>query len=521
MRQLYILCVLMVFLFGLPGCFEDDSTLGTKVVPDIQIAELRDTTIVSYSGKKLEISPVVTTDYPRESLSFAWYYYADKKDSEDGEGGYRKNRISETRDLSYEVNLPSGTYIFVFEVTSAENNYVRTQKMKVMVTTEFVGRFYVLKETAEGNSDLDLIKGTTVNPDVVTKVFGAPMSGAPVNLSYIFNQGYRDDATQKSYGARAMYVFTEKDSRVFNTEDMAEIINNRTFCYEEFEEGEVPCGAINALVLMMFTNKGFYFTQPFDPGIGAESAGRYGLSTGAGGSRFMVAMGFGGTGFVYWSELKHHLYVTDFNGQTPTALKYDMPAGVDETGLSCVGSGQNYVGGVETNWFLTENTATGDRYLYLLDDAQNVTEIRRLDASLHIAKADIVAAKGLKAAVIYSVDGNSLWYYDWIHNTEDKVILPGVGTGETLAYVSNQFLQVANAWSGDTSYDFDNLIVGTQEGDTYRLYFYDDVVGAMPQKAVKPAVGKGKVKSIRFAAPVALGCFDLIMPNGPLFPLCD
>lgn len=523
MKQLYGLCVWTVFLFAMTACYEDDSTLGTKTVADIEIGELRDTSVVAYAGQKLEISPDVKTAYPPEALSYAWYYYMNNNniDSETEGEGYRENRISETKDLSYEVNLPSGTYTFVFEVTSAENNYVRTQKMKVLVSTEFVGRFYVLKETADGRSELDLIKGTKVNPDVITKVSGAPLEGAPVNLSYIFNQGYRDEETQQAKGARAMYVFTDKDCRVYNTEDMAEILNTRTLFYGGIGEGEVPCVAFNALVMMMLTNKGFYYTQPYDPGIGAEGAGSYGLATGPGGSRFMVAMGFGMTGYVYWSEAEHHLHMTDFNGGAPTALTYDMPAGVKEADLSCIAAGQNYVGGVETNWFLTKQSVTGDRYLYLLDRAQQVTEIRRLDASLHIAQADVVAAKGLKASVIYAIHDNTLWYYDWIHNTEDKVPLPGIDSGETLAYVSNQFLQVENTWATDFSSDFDNLIVGTQQGDSYKLYFYDDVVGAMPQKAVEPAVGTGKVKSVRFAAPVSLDCFTLALPSGPVFPLCD
>lgn len=523
MKQLYTLCVLITLLFGAAGCYEDDSTLGTKNVPDIEIAELGDTTMVSFSGKVLNVLPEVTTGYAAGSLKYAWYYYSDKEKAKGDIAGYRKNRICDTRELAYEMNLPSGNYTFVFEVTSTENNYIRTQQMKVRVTTEFVGCFYVLKETADGHSELDLVKGTTLNPDVITKVNGAPLEGAPVNLSYIFNQGYMDGETLKANGARAMYVFTEKDCRVYNTENMAEILNRSTLTYGGLAEGEMPSGAINGLVLMMFTDKGMYNTRPYDPSLGYESAGKYGLPTGAGATRFMVAMGFGMTGYVYWSEAAHHLYITDMNGQTPSPLTYTMPAGLDEADLSCVACGQNYVGEVETNWFLVENPATGTRWLYLLDGAQNVTKIQQLDASLHIAQADIVVAKTLNASVIYSIHDNALWYYDWLHNTEDRVPLPGIPSDETLAYVSNQFLQVVNSGiSQETAYDYDHLIVGTQQGGSYKLYFYDDVVGAMPQKAVEPVVGQGKVKSVRFAAPIVLGCFDLVMPfYGPLFPLCD
>ena len=61
MKNLLANILLLFFAASLTSCFDDDSTLGTIDVPDIEIGELRDTIIVSYVGNILHVSPEVTT----------------------------------------------------------------------------------------------------------------------------------------------------------------------------------------------------------------------------------------------------------------------------------------------------------------------------------------------------------------------------------------------------------------------------------------------------------------------------
>ena len=529
MKKIYIL-VCTIAVLCMAGCFEDDSTLGTTDVPQIEIAEMRDTSIVSYSGNILEVVPVVETGYAEESLSYAWYYYpTNNVDNEEWIDGFRRNKISEERDLYFEVNLPSGTYTIVFEVKSNENQFSVMQHFTLGVTTEFSSLYYVLKETADGNSELDLVSGTDMNADMVAKVHGASIPGSPIGLSYIYNQGYMTETG--SAGAKAMYVFTDEDTRVYNTEDFAEIVTRNTLSYQEFPDGEMPCNAFCAFVLMMVTNEGFYYTQPYDEAMGYTSASRYGASTGAGGSRYVVAVGGGGVAYVYWSEQEHHLYQTDYNGSSPAALEYTMPVDVDEITLSCIGGGTNYIGGTETNWFLLEN-ASGERWLYTFGASTSGVSIERVAASSHLANARIVVANGFSAPGIYAVDGNQLYlcYFEddgngvYDGDSETLVTLPGIGADETISYISNQYLNAEAAWLEGT-FDFDNLIIGTQVGENYRLYIYGDKLnslpGGIPQEAVDPVEGVGIVKSVRYAAPVTFGIFDYIMASSPIFPLCD
>ena len=155
------IAILLFTVLGMAACFEDDSTLGTVEVGDIEIAALRDTSIVSYNGNVLHIEPVVTAGYPEEEMNYAWYIHGGQFD-EDGDvpGGYRTNCISEEKVLDYEVNLPSGVYNLTFEAM-ADNGYAKTTRMSLTVSTPFSDGFYLLKETADGNTDVVRVYGIT------------------------------------------------------------------------------------------------------------------------------------------------------------------------------------------------------------------------------------------------------------------------------------------------------------------------------------------------------------------------
>ena len=70
----------------------------------------------------------------------------------------------------------------------------------------------------------------------------------------------------------------------------------------------------------------------------------------------------------------------------------------------------------------------------------------------------------------------------------------GIGSGENIVFVANQFWNA----SGSSDDKFNYLIVGTQSGDNYKLYFYNINGGAPDGKPLMTKEGKGKVKCIRF-----------------------
>ena len=496
-----ILYLLIFLAAGMTACFEDDSTLGSDFIPDITIAELRDTAIVSYAGNVLEITPQVTSEYDESELSYAWYIYNESNGTTtDGSelDGFRTEKIGDAKTLSYEVNIPSGLYGIVFEVTEARNGYARRAFMSLSVSTAFSQGLYILKETADGRSDLDLAFNGNFSEDILTNRIGAPLDGAPVNLSILYGQGYIDGETQEMAYTKGLNVFTEEDYRAFRTEDFYQIQDLSTVFYSgEPQEGEVLYGAYQGMMYnFYFSNKGYYGVNACGGMFGYENSGKIGFPIGAGGSKYAQNLmgGFGGT--AYWNEIDRTVCWADYNASVSTVVDYDLPASMDAATVDCIGSGINYVGFTETEWFLLRD-ADNNRCVVLLPGSDMGASVVEIDPAVtpRFAEADIVAGNALSVSIIYFVSGNQLWAYSWGSNSEYNIPLPGVEG--TINYVTNQFLNL-DYFTGGEDENFDNLIVGTETAEGYNLYIFDDVVGGAPQSAVEPYQGTGTVKHVRY-----------------------
>ena len=502
---------------AISACCDDDSTLASKDYADIEIAALKDTTVVSYSDVILEITPEVKTTYSEDQLEYAWYMYDPKEASGlDAvfENSYREYKVCEGKTLSYEVNLPSGSYVFIFEAKSKTDGYTRTTTMKVAVSTDFSRGFYILKETADGTTELDLYtREKGLNADLLSKMLGAPLEGLPANLAVTYRQVYVDESTLNTANTNMLHIFTDKDYRGLRTEDLNTIFDRSSLCFEALGDDEVPYTLGTTLMqTMFFSSKGVAATTNGGMTF-SYSTGKFGMATGNGGSRYVVDLLMN---LVYWNNAEHHLYSVDMNAATALPMEYDV-RDLHEERLECIASGLNYMGGKATGWFVCEDNEEGTRWLYLLEEESSgfslppVREVRRLDASLHIASGSCVAGNALSATVIYSIHNNKLYAYNWNTGSESEITLPGIGSGETLAYVSNQFLNKSEI--------FDNLVVATHQNGRYKIYFYDSMVGGAPDRQTdRIAEGSGKVKSVRY---VTSGSAIPGMAVKPMFPWCD
>lgn len=507
--------VFFVLACCMTACFEDDSFEGTGEVSGIEISGLRDTSILSFVGNVWQLRPEIETVYPESSLSYAWYMYPSSAD--ELENGYRENRIAETRELDYEVNLASGDYTFVFEVSSAEDGYTSMTSMKLRATTAFSEGFYILKEVPGGGTDIDVLAGALLNEDLIAGMTGAPLTGKPTNLSVTYDNCYIDEDDQEMTYTNMVHVFTDAGLyRSYRTEDMAGIFDNGSVRFDGLEAGEEPYIACNGMMYMFYlTSKGVYSGLP---GTLSESSGRYGMPAPGdrGGSKYIFPVGGGWTGYYYWNNEMHGVYMTDYGGGMASPVEYDAD-GVPEADLECIGGGVNYVGWTETSYFLCKSKKDARCYLYLIDNF-GMIKIRKLAADLHVSRGSMVAVCGLQGTFLYSVHDNAVYAYNWEAGEEFKVSLPGIDTNkETISYVTNQYLNIA--W-GDTGDNFDSLIVATRSGDNYTLYVYKDLVGGVPDPDKMPQVvhGVGRVECVRFVTAKSLSSSFMMSMGAPLVP---
>ena len=130
-------------------------------------------------------------------------------------------------------------------------------------------------------------------------------------------------------------------------------------------------------------------------------------------------------------------------------------------------------------------------------------DYKQIREDSHAAKAFYFGLNGITASYLYCVDAGHLYAMNFNDENMNEIeIKPeGIGSGENIVFVANQFWNA----SGSSDDKFNYLIVGTQSGDNYKLYFYNINGGAPDGKPLMTKEGKGKVKCIRFLNTKYLG----------------
>ena len=201
-----------------------------------------------------------------------------------------------------------------------------------------------------------------------------------------------------------------------------------------------------------------------------------------------------------WDEKSHSLYAFDYN-QIASPLLFDDYTGADKTqnmtNLDCLHCGLSNIAGNVTGTFVFSDKATGSRWLYLVGTSffgATLSKCIQLPAESHMAHAVAYSTNGASASCVYCVDGNKLYAYIYNSDDNNEVELKpeGIPSDETITYVANQY------WQAFSDMDFDYLVVATQKGSAYKLYFYETNGGAPVGKPVLTTEGTGTVKSVRF-----------------------
>lgn len=498
----YIFFYLFFALVGVGACFDDETIVATDatMIDDIAIGELRDTTAVAYTTV-LKITPDVA-DNP--AYSYAWYVYGESLPTDKG---YRTVKIGSEKTLSYVVNLGLGSYTLVFEVTDMETGYCAMKEMALQVITAFSQGFYILKEVG-GNTEIDMYN--TDNGEKLSDLFamtqGKSLPGTPTGINVLYGMAYVDPETAAASSGAALFVaYGENEMACFRTTDLMKVFDRTTLLFNEMAEDEIPYSMATAGGTYLFSNKGVRRTTSL--------TGKYGYPVGGeGASRFFQACD--GAGLMYWNEITCRLEYT--NGSAPIAIEY-YGNEINWNDVEPIATGWNHLVGVNTMWYVFEN-AVGERWLVLINSSRQVTEVRALDASLHIAQSNIIAGNGLTSSTIYSVHDNTLWRYSIDNGTENAtpLQLTGVAAGEEIVFLSDIYFQT----------EFDYIVVGTQNGDNYTLYMYEIQGGQPYGSPVHVVKGKGFLKQVRYVSQSSISSpnyyaftdYAIELGMGPDFP---
>lgn len=529
MKKTILFAVTLLVSQSLVSCFSDDST-DAGVLADFEVSGIEEEyTKTSYIGEVLSISPTVVTDFADSDVAYEWMLLSDKTGSITEKGDtLQPTVISHEKNLSYDMNLAPGTYQLRFLVRNVRNGYTKISYTKLISVTEFSAGFYILKETADGRTDLDLYtsNGTTAS-DLLAKVKGESMAGKPYSLWVNYGQYYINPDDDQIATSNSITVITDqKQILTLRTSDLGTMFDRSSLLFGDMDANEQPYALIFHPMygLAYLSTSGLRLANhQYSMGGAGESAGKFGMPVEATQGSKHVAVSFASFGNMnLWDEATHSIVALNYN-YMPSPMTYDDFSGAELTqnltGYECLSAGVSKVGSAETDNIILEETSTGQRYIYLMSNSirgQYLTKRVSVPAGSHFAKAVHFATNGQSARYIYAAEGGKVWAlnYDSDEYTEVEIPTPGIGSGETISYVANQFI------AGSGSANFDYLIVGTQQAGGYKLYMYETVGGAPTTNPIIVTQGTGTLKCVRNVSPGA-SIANMAMFGTPVYPTND
>ena len=500
MKKLYLFILMVVPLF-FASCFEDEGNYSYKDVDEIEIEGMESVyTKNSYNGEVLEIDPVIKTAYT--DLEYEWWIWEPNKEDDytgwnPDKKPYEAELISTDKKLAYEVNCPIGQYKLMLKVKSKSNDFFSTHIVNFNAETLFTRGFYILKETADGKTEVDLYnRNNELMPDLLQMVGHGAMEGKPRAVSCVQSHGMVTEANEYKE-IHTVCVTTEANKIAFyDTEAFNRAHDEKDVIDGGLKEGDVPYLAFSYGMSNYFlSSRGCFVTYVFSM---MSTSGTFSIpATTGGASQFVIPGGLAiGMSAYFWDETNQRIDYTDFYTFGQMFGPYD-DSEFPTQGMKCIACGSSQAMG--KGYFILEDAA-GKRYIYLTSLGSCKTEARHeIAPESKLAKATHFATNALTANNLYYVYDNKLYAFslgNWSEN-EVPLTLEGMGASETITYLSYQWQNYA----ADAENNFTHLVVGTQQGDTYRLYMYDIEAGE-PRELVRKIEGTGKLKQCVYMSPV-------------------
>ncbi len=496
MKKIYLL--FLVAAFALSSCIKDDSTYGDPSM-GITISGLEQTYMVtSFNNEVLKIEPQVVSSFDASDMEYEWTYYDPRQINMSRNGVTQEvipSKIGSEKNLAYPVSLADGSYVFIFTARSKSTGYSQQLSTTVYVSSVLSQGFVILKETADGNTDYDIFNTVRQQTyaNVIAEHQGKAVPGKPVSVDISYGQPYLNEETQAGDLTNTINIITDKNLVRWIRSMDCKTVKDETTCHYEPVAGEVPYRTVQGYFDgYLVTNKGVYSAYYGRDARGAD--GTTGESRGNGGSTHVVSSIEARGGIVYWDDNTHSMAFNGINNAYAEVGSEVEGYPTTNTNYDCLFAGVSTVDQERVFFLLQDRTDPSKKVIYIVDSSSkmpSMVKVVKVDPNSHLAHATEYAANGLQATIAYGVDNNVVYSFDFMGvNPEKKLAFQGLPAGEKITYLSNRFLKGSDA--------FDYLIVGTQTGNSYKLYMYRMVGGEPVGNPVHTVSGTGKLKGVNY-----------------------
>jgi len=493
---------------ALTGCYKDKSSDRYDPIGSISITGIESRYNVTSFIDVLTISPVVTSTDPGDKpadFDYLWTLFSNDL----GSGSAVTFRPPDTlahgkgaKDLSYAVTLSPGSYTVQLQALNTLNGYSVFATTTIIVNTEFSTGYYFLKETAEGNTELDFLSPSgNLAANLLEAKLGSPIIGPPTRLGYFTNYSYMDDETGSFVPCKALVPMGGRDCKVMKVEDMSLIYDHKTLFYGDEDRDEKPLMAFSETLFSRpyyVSNLGLYSSNQM-PSMGTYGTGKFGLPIDPPGGldlsphNVVVSSGSGTMMFNFFDEREGNLIYYNYNYalQTLTSDNGFSPTGINRTLLFMGTNG----------WAVFQDKANPqERFIYRLSltAVRNpITLVEAINPSLNFAKAQVYGSnKSGATGMLYAGVGDKLYMYntavhtnpDFTGDVETLLSPQGIESGEVITMITHKPAAPALY-----------LMIATYKSGTYKVYMFTLSGGAPSGDPVIVASGQGKVVDIQYA----------------------
>ena len=278
----------------------------------------------------------------------------------------------------------------------------------------------------------------------------------------------------------------------------------------EYVPNEIPYRTVRGYWEVYYvTSNGIYSAYSGMMG----GSGVLGAYDGTGGSVHVVSGASGAYyGILYWSNQTRSFETSDYNAGYAPASSRVPGYGTQNLDLECLACGLNMAAGEKQFFLMQDRSNPSKKYIYYFSFGfmgATLTDVRELDENSGYGNATLRAVCDRQATIAYYVKDNKVFTYDLVNENPDKELtLQGIPAGEQISHISYR----PYYGSGRFSY----FVVGTQSGNTYKVYMYETRAGEPIGDPVITFSGTGKLSRISYIDPATSD-----MTDGAAMPILD
>lgn len=477
MKKRKYLFTALLSIFLIASCYVDKGNYEYTLISDIVIGGIEENYSKISVVDTLKIIPNIVSSYNESDFEYLWTEY----DSDN-----KCDTLSHERNLSYFLTKAPGTYTIYYYVKNKTNGYYVHTSTRLTVVTEYSQGHYILKETAGGDTDMDLLLDDgKVITDILLKTQGSTLSGAPRSMGLLYKRQLTDPGTLTKTNNNCIGIITyDKKVNILRTSDMRLIFSHSTMFYEAPDD--IPYTFYTIYQVNGYLSSiGSYTTS-----VNSAGSGILGLPSGVTGGSDHWGMSTKTYGLIYWDEAGSRILYTNNNGVASAITDKNYPtSGLNYTCL--------FMGSYKTTVYgLFKDKSTSKLYLYKVTTTSvskqpEIGSVTEIGTTSRLHTATLFASNERSAQLIYFVNNNKPYYYDVVNNVEYEMSATALPGDEAITYISNRFYR-------NSSPQFDYLTIATFKNGNYKVYMYNMVGGLPYGEAVRTTSGVGKVKETHY-----------------------